>query len=80
MEEVARDCLEAYDDLIEKLDSLSSTVQSLHNAMEYERNAPHILDTYVTINEAIAGITCYGIKTRGRLAGRIVVAAEKKHE
>lgn len=80
MEEAARDCLEAYDDLLEKLESLSSTVQSLHNAMEYERNAPHILDTYITINEAIEGITYYGIKTRVHLAARIAVEAEKKHE
>ena len=79
MEGAARSCLEAYDTMIEKLDALSSTVQSIHHAMEHEIVSPHILSTYITIHTAIEGISKEGFATRMELAG-IIGKASKKHE
>jgi hypothetical protein len=51
-----RDLYENYSDLLKKLGSLASTVSTIYHAMEYERESPQILDTYVTIYDAINGI------------------------
>jgi hypothetical protein len=79
MEGAARSCLEAYDDMIERIDALSSTVQSIQCAMEHEMVSPHILSTYITIHTAIEGISKEGFAIRMKLAG-IIGKASKKHE
>ena len=79
VEGAARNCLEAYDELIEKLDALSSTVQSIHHALEYEHVSPHILNTFVIIDKAIIGISKESFSIRMELAGGIAEAV-KKHE
>lgn len=56
MTNTARDLYENYSVLLQKLDSLASTVTTIYHAMEYERVSPQILDTYVTIYDAINGI------------------------
>lgn len=56
MTNTARDLYENYSGLLQKLDSLASTVTTIYHAMEYERVSPQILDTYVTICDAINGI------------------------
>ena len=79
MEGAARNGLEAYDDLIEKLDALSSTVQSIHHALEYEQVSPHILNSFITINNAIIGISKESFSIRMKLAGGIAEVL-KRHE
>ncbi len=56
MTNTARDLYENYSDLLKKLGSLASTVSTIYHAMEYERVSQQILDTYVTIYDAINGI------------------------
>ena len=47
---------EDWRDLLGKLDALSSTIRAIHHEMEHEQIPTHILDTYVTINDALMGI------------------------
>ena len=53
---ILRENYENWRDLLGKLDALSSTVRTIHHEMEHEEVAEHILDTYITINDALMGI------------------------
>ena len=59
---ILRKNYEDWRELLKKLDALSSTVMTIHHAIENERVSEHILDSYTTIDSAIMGIIQYANK------------------
>ena len=80
MKEAAREFCENYIDLLMKLHALASTVSSIHHAMEYEGAPPHILATYITIQDAIDGIIQRSMKEKERLSQLIKQEQESTGE
>ena len=66
---------EDWQDLLRKLDALSSTVRTIQHAMEMEQIPEHIIHTYTTIDDAILGIIRFAL---GNVISSAFEAEEEK--
>ncbi len=77
-EVIVRDFYEDYSKILEKLEAVYSTVESLHSSMKKDGVSEGVLATYETINMAIDGVFQIGYKTKLKLA-MLMKEQEEKH-